>query len=321
MNATTVRPEIELGPIRPPQRLAPFSYALGAEVRHPETAIVPERSEGDAFGRLILLHDPEGAEAWDGTMRLVAYIQADLDSSEAVDPLLPEVAWSWLVEALESRRRARHRARRHRHRHHVGALRRHLRAAARPPAGAARVLDGDDAGARPARAGVLRGARARRGPSAGRGHRPELPHARLTMADPEEAGRAETRAGGRRRCWHRADGVPAAVGHAGRNRQGRRAFGVRPRAVRGRCRAGVGLPLLQPRLSGADPPRRCGHRADRPGQPRRRPAGDAGAGRRGAGHRRVGAARRRPGPAVPGRDRHAGRRSCTTPNWPAGWPA
>jgi Protein of unknown function (DUF3000) len=103
MNATTVRPEIELGPIRPPQRLAPFSYALGAEVRHPDTAIVPERSEGDAFGRLILLHDPEGAEAWDGTMRLVAYIQADLDSSEAVDPLLPEVAWSWLVEALESR--------------------------------------------------------------------------------------------------------------------------------------------------------------------------------------------------------------------------
>ena len=102
MNATTVRPEIELGPIRPPQRLAPFSYALGAEVRHPETAIVPERSEGDAFGRLILLHDPDGAEAWDGTMRLVAYIQADLDSSEAVDPLLPEVAWSWLVDALEA---------------------------------------------------------------------------------------------------------------------------------------------------------------------------------------------------------------------------
>jgi hypothetical protein len=103
MNAAVVRPEIELGPIRPPQRLAPFSYALGAEVRHPDTDIVPERSEGDAFGRLILLHDPEGADAWDGTMRLVAYIQADLDSSEAVDPLLPEVAWSWLVEALESR--------------------------------------------------------------------------------------------------------------------------------------------------------------------------------------------------------------------------
>ena len=36
----------------PPQRLAPFSYALGAEIKHPETAIIPERSEGDAFGRL-----------------------------------------------------------------------------------------------------------------------------------------------------------------------------------------------------------------------------------------------------------------------------
>ena len=106
MNAAEVRPEIELGPIRPPQRLAPFSYALGAEVRHPDTAIVPERAEGpegEAFGRLILLHDPDGAEAWDGTMRLVAYIQADLDSTEAVDPLLPEVAWSWLVDALDAR--------------------------------------------------------------------------------------------------------------------------------------------------------------------------------------------------------------------------
>lgn len=103
MNAARVRPEIELGPIRPPQRLAPYSYALGAEVRRPEPDIIPENSEGDAFGRLILLHDPDGSDAWDGTMRLVSFIQADLDPSEAVDPLLPEVAWSWLVDALQER--------------------------------------------------------------------------------------------------------------------------------------------------------------------------------------------------------------------------
>ena len=103
MSGASVRSEIELGPIRPPQRLAPYSYALGAEVKRPELDIVPERSDGDAFGRLILLYDPDGADAWDGTMRLVAYIQADLDSSEAIDPLLPEVAWSWLVEALDAR--------------------------------------------------------------------------------------------------------------------------------------------------------------------------------------------------------------------------
>ena len=103
MNAAQVRPEIELGPIRPPQRLAPFSYALGAEVRRPDADMLPDRFDAEAFGRLILLHNPDGAEAWDGTMRLVAYIQADLDSAEAIDPLLPEVAWSWLVEALDAR--------------------------------------------------------------------------------------------------------------------------------------------------------------------------------------------------------------------------
>src|ERR1700729_2275715 len=103
MSGASVRSEIELGPIRPPQRLAPYSYALGAEVKRPELDIVPERSDGDAFGRLILLYDPDGADAWDGTIRLVTYIQADLDPSEAIDPLLPEVAWSWLVDALEAR--------------------------------------------------------------------------------------------------------------------------------------------------------------------------------------------------------------------------
>ncbi len=103
MHRATVHPSIEVGPIRPPQRLAPYSYALGAEVRHPESEGVPEQTEGDAFGRLILLHDPEGDEAWNGTMRLVAYIQADVDASLAGDPLLPDVAWSWLVEAFDSR--------------------------------------------------------------------------------------------------------------------------------------------------------------------------------------------------------------------------
>ena len=103
MHGATVHPDIEVGPIRPPQRLAPFSYAIGAEVRHAETDVVAEQSDGDAFGRLILLYDPEGDEAWNGTMRLVAYIQADVDASLASDPMLPDVAWSWLVEAFDAR--------------------------------------------------------------------------------------------------------------------------------------------------------------------------------------------------------------------------
>ena len=106
MEAAVVRPEIELDPIKPPQRLAPYSYALGAEVKQPEADADPEPPDEwdqEAFGRLILLYDPDGIEAWEGTMRLVAYLQADLDPHEAIDPLLPEVAWSWLVEALETR--------------------------------------------------------------------------------------------------------------------------------------------------------------------------------------------------------------------------
>lgn len=81
----------------------PYSYALGAEVTRPDTNVVPVDADGDAFGRLILLHDPAGQEAWHGVFRLVAYVQADIDSALAADPLLPEVAWSWLVDALDSR--------------------------------------------------------------------------------------------------------------------------------------------------------------------------------------------------------------------------
>lgn len=104
MHKAVLRPEISLGTIRPPQRLAPYSHAIGLEVI-PED---PEENEhpltdasGDAFGRLILLHDPSADESWDGSMRLVAYIQADMEDAVANDPLLPEVAWQWLTEGLD----------------------------------------------------------------------------------------------------------------------------------------------------------------------------------------------------------------------------
>jgi hypothetical protein len=101
MHAAKVRSEIELGSIRPPQRLAPFSYAVGAEVTQPDDGDIATDSDGTAFGRLILLYDPDGHEAWNGTMRLVAFIQAEVEAVLAADPLLPEVAWSWLTEALQ----------------------------------------------------------------------------------------------------------------------------------------------------------------------------------------------------------------------------
>lgn len=103
MHAATLRDELTLGTIRPPQRLAPFSHAIGIEVDHDIDidAPLPTDTEGDAFGRLILLHDPGADDSWDGSMRLVAYIQADMDDEVAGDPLLPDVAWQWLTEAME----------------------------------------------------------------------------------------------------------------------------------------------------------------------------------------------------------------------------
>ncbi|MCK7636907.1 DUF3000 domain-containing protein [Corynebacterium pygosceleis] len=103
MHRARLRSEVTLGTIRPPQRLAPYSHAVGLEVERPVDGEgeVTADSDGDAFGRLILLHDPGAEETWDGKMRLVAYIQADMDDSVAGDPLLPDVAWDWLKESLE----------------------------------------------------------------------------------------------------------------------------------------------------------------------------------------------------------------------------
>ncbi|MEU4129652.1 DUF3000 domain-containing protein [Streptomyces wuyuanensis] len=95
LRAARLRPGIEVDPARPPQRLAPHAYAL-------EAAVVDD-GEDLADGRLVLLHDPDGHEAWQGTFRLVTLVRAELEPEMAADPLLPEVCWSWLTGALEAR--------------------------------------------------------------------------------------------------------------------------------------------------------------------------------------------------------------------------
>jgi hypothetical protein len=96
LTAVTVRAEVRVEPLRPPQRLAPWSYALSAEIISPDGIDL-------ASGRLVLLHDPDGHEAWDGVLRLVAYASAELDDQMGVDPMLPSVGWSWLTSALDER--------------------------------------------------------------------------------------------------------------------------------------------------------------------------------------------------------------------------
>jgi hypothetical protein len=96
LTGTRVRPEVRVEPLRPPKRRAPYSYAISADVRAADGAEL-------ATGRLVLLHDPDGHEAWDGVLRLVAFVSAEMDSQIGVDPMLPAVGWSWLTGALEER--------------------------------------------------------------------------------------------------------------------------------------------------------------------------------------------------------------------------
>jgi Protein of unknown function (DUF3000) len=98
LESVRVRSEATVESIRPPQRLAPYSYALSVDV----TPLRGDDRDG-ATGRLVLLHDPAGFEAWDGELRLVGYASAELSADMAADPLLPQVGWSWLTDSLDER--------------------------------------------------------------------------------------------------------------------------------------------------------------------------------------------------------------------------
>ena len=93
------RPEIVLEHIPAPQRLAPWAHAVAARVAEPD----PDGGEDleIASARFIVLFDPEGHEAWNGTTRCVGYLSAATDEELVDDSMFSEVAWSWLTDALE----------------------------------------------------------------------------------------------------------------------------------------------------------------------------------------------------------------------------
>jgi len=97
------RPEITLEHIPAPQRLAPWAYAVAARV--------PDLDDEEvevASARFIVLHDPEGHDAWHGTTRCVGYLSAITDEELVDDTMFSEVAWSWLTDALAESGAAHH---------------------------------------------------------------------------------------------------------------------------------------------------------------------------------------------------------------------
>lgn len=92
------RPEFSVEEIPAPQRIAPYSVAIAADVA--------SRGLDLGTGRLILLHDPQGNPAWDGEFRCVSFVKAAVEPDLATDPFLTGVGWSWLTSALEEHQAA-----------------------------------------------------------------------------------------------------------------------------------------------------------------------------------------------------------------------
>jgi len=94
MQAAQVRPGVVCEEMPAPQRIAPYAAAL--------TGDVVFDGEELGTGRLVLLHDPAGNDAWEGTFRWVAYARAEIDLEMANDQLLGAVGWTWLQDSLEA---------------------------------------------------------------------------------------------------------------------------------------------------------------------------------------------------------------------------
>lgn len=90
-----LRPEFSLTEIPAPTRIAPYAAALSGDVTAPQN---PDELLGS--GRFVVLFDPAGQPAWEGRLRIIVHAQAHLEPELGADPLLGEVGWAWLTDAL-----------------------------------------------------------------------------------------------------------------------------------------------------------------------------------------------------------------------------
>lgn len=97
LRAAVLRSEVKVTEVPAPSRIAPYAVALTADVL--QTA---HDDEALATGRFVLLHDPSEPEPWGGAWRAVTYARAELEPEMATDPVLGDVGWSWLIDALDA---------------------------------------------------------------------------------------------------------------------------------------------------------------------------------------------------------------------------
>lgn len=106
LRAQAFRPDLVVREIPAPTSLAPQAIAFAADVR-PETHGVDSPY---GTGRFVLLHDDDEPDAWNGPWRVVCFAQAPLEPEIGTDPLLADVAWTWLIDALDTRHAGYHSA-------------------------------------------------------------------------------------------------------------------------------------------------------------------------------------------------------------------
>ena len=130
-------------PARGRARGDPGAAAAGAARRGADRRrALPARPRGElGTGRLVLLHDPAGHEAWQGTFRVVTYVRAELEPEMAADPLLPGRRLGLADRGAGRPRRRVHGGQRHRDPGGVGELRRDRRRAGVGPDRDPGVLD------------------------------------------------------------------------------------------------------------------------------------------------------------------------------------
>lgn len=104
LRETDLRDELQIREIPPPGGIAPYAFAVAADIG--ETADGRDSEHGT--GRFILMYDPKEPEAWRGPYRVVSFTQAPQDAEIAKDPFLAEVTWSWLEDALAFRGATHH---------------------------------------------------------------------------------------------------------------------------------------------------------------------------------------------------------------------
>ena len=93
------RSELRVSETPAPEGLAPFQAAWAADVE--PSAATSDQEYGT--GRLVFLFDPAVPEQWSSPFRMVVFAQAPVDQTMGSDQFLPDVAWSWLIDALDHR--------------------------------------------------------------------------------------------------------------------------------------------------------------------------------------------------------------------------